>query len=149
MKTTDMDKKLSDYISSLSPQEKNLLKAKLGQRVLNTPEKIEIVGTIRDKSEFALLLPDVKSERGNIIIIKEGAGDALDHDDLASSFIDYIDYTTFALDADAYTLVEKDGGQYLLKESYCDMSTQDIIRTVLEDIGLTTVTKVAVIDANF
>lgn len=109
---------------------------------------MNIIGEIKDKSGFLIFLPKATSEKGNFVLIKEGAGDSLTKEDRMNGCIDYIDFTAFSFNAGCEDFEGKDGGQYLLKKWYSDMSEIDIINTVLEELGISNTEEVMVVDTD-
>ena len=81
-------------------------------------------GTVTDKSEFVLELPDSNLR----IEIQEGSGCNLTNEDRENGFVDYIDYTGYS------TLTEEEeiGGQVLLRTYYAELDIEQIIEEVLD-----------------
>lgn len=89
---------------------------------------------IIDKSDFAILVIDKYNVR-YFIAIQEGSGDNLLQSDYDDGCIDYSDYTCYKDDADG-TLNTEDGG-CIMHTEYCkDISVEDIISCVLDDLSI-------------
>ena len=87
-----------------------------------------IKNEITDKSDF--WIQDTKS--GYIYHITEGAGDALEEEDIEQGYVDYIYYDYYESLNDIHEDSAYDGGMILLKKAYQDMSLEEIIKE-LED----------------
>ena len=94
--------------------------------------KLKLTGTVTNKSDFIIRLPDEDADNGDIIYVQEGSGMSLTKEDRDNGLVDYIDYTRIS----SVSGDERDGGQVMTKTYYEDMSLEEIIEEVfdIEDI---------------
>ena len=71
-------------------------------------------------------------DTGHYYHICEGTGDNLLYEDIQDGYVDYIYYEIFDGLQGVYENDECDGGQYLLKKMYQDMSLKQIVNCVSE-----------------
>ena len=77
-------------------------------------------------------------EHGRFIIFDPGTGDNLLPEDYNDSFVDYVNWQSFDLEAetiDEPTMIEIDGGMLLLKEPYEETPIEEIITGLLYQAG--------------
>lgn len=84
-----------------------------------------------DKEDFAIFVKD-KHGKTFYVTIQEGTGDNLLNEDMEEGFIDYANYECYKNSNG--TLTADDGGCVLLTEYYKDMSVEDIVSLVVDDI---------------
>lgn len=94
----------------------------------DTCEKVE------DTSLMFLFFP----EKSLYVKIEEGIGDNLLREDIEEGYVDYINYSTYKLDAenDPPEFVDEDGGMVLLKKYYSELSMGSIITAICNDLEI-------------
>ena len=85
-----------------------------------------------------------------VVVIEEGTGDNLWSEDIDEGYVDYINWTMYAIkmDYDIPTLVEWDGGMVLTKKYVVEMTIEEVCDLVRNDIGYGVATPLTVYSTN-
>lgn len=71
-----------------------------------------------------------------LAVVDEGTGDNLLDEDIDDGYIDYLNWTLYALTTDCEpNFVEWDGGMVLSKRYVVEMTVKEVIEAVCEQIG--------------
>ncbi len=91
-----------------------------------------------DRSNFAILLPGVSKDKGNMILVREGIGVNLSNEDIEEGYVDYIYYDVAKVNhnKEEEDIEILDGGMVLLKKPFRKYTFDQVIQMTMDMAGV-------------